>query len=71
MKYALIGQFQVDVYALIGQFQDLDLPGIQALEKGKDVCRVEEGLLKDPGEFVKKAAERRTGKDVRGGTERM
>lgn len=46
--------------------QDLDLTGIQALEKGKDVCRVEERLLK--GEFVKKEVERRTGKDVRGGT---
>ena len=46
--------------------QDLDLASIQALEKGKDVCRVEEALLRDPGGFVKKAI-KRTGKDVGGG----
>lgn len=47
--------------------QDLDLASIQTLEKGKDVYRVEEALLRDPGEFVKKEVKRRTGKDVGGG----
>lgn len=47
--------------------QDLDLASIQALEKGKDICRVKEALLRDPGGFVKKAVKRRTGKDVGGG----
>lgn len=47
--------------------QDLDLASIQTLEKGKDVYRVEEAWLRDPGEFVKKAVKRRTGKDVGGG----